>query len=215
MYYVVSKNPRMTCGAIHFGTHIHPIADGESREAVSKIHDAMKAHVARTPKAKLSMIRMAVSRNVLLKELIDEICKGRKLTKLELHALFDKWVKLGTPNMQNIISEEKSKTRGHGEWESEFFRLKRHSMYDYIHDSSLPGQSREKIVYIFKMLTCGVANGVDLVRRMQPRGDLQLEWVMFDHVKRMDNWTTMGIHVYDLEYRKVLTIAVCNMQCEA
>ena len=34
---------------------------------------------------------------------------------------------------------------------------------------------------------------------------------MYDHVKRMVGWTTMEIHVYDLEFRKVVTIAVCDM----
>ena len=158
---------------------------------------------------------MAVNREVLLKELVDETCEGRRLTKLELQALFDKWTKLGTSNMRNIISEERSKARGHGEWESDFFKLKRHSMYDFIHDSVLPRQGREKIIYIFKMSTCRVASGVDLVRRMQPWGDLQFEWVMYDHVKRIDGWTTLGIHVYDLEYRKVMTIVVYDMRCEA
>ena len=118
--------------------------------------------------------------------------------------------------MWNIILEERSRsTRAHGEWDSDFFRLKRHSTYDYIHDNSLPGQGQEKIVYIFKMSTCGVASGVDIVKRMQPRGDLQYEWVMYDHIKRMVGWTTMGIHIYDPEFRKVVTIAVSDMQCEA
>jgi hypothetical protein len=38
---------------------------------------------------------------------------------------------------------------------------------------------------------------------------------MFDHVKRVKDWTTMGIHVYDPDYWKVMTIAVCDMQLEA
>ena len=102
--------------------------------------------------------------------------------------------------MRNIISEERLRTRAHEEWKSDFFRLKRHSTYDYIHDNSLLGQGREKIVYIFKMSTCGVASGPDIVKRMQPGGDLQYEWVMYDYVKRMEGWTTMGIHVYDPEF---------------
>ena len=82
MYYVVSRNPRMTRAAVHFGTHDHPIAPGESREAISEIHDAMKEQAFRTPKAKLSAIGMAVARDVLLKELVDESGKGHKLSEL-------------------------------------------------------------------------------------------------------------------------------------
>jgi hypothetical protein len=37
---------------------------------------------------------------------------------------------------------------------------------------------------------------------------------MFDHVKRVKDWTTMGNHVYDPDYRKVMTIAVYDMQSE-
>jgi hypothetical protein len=50
-------------------------------------------------------------------------------------------------------------------------------------------------VFLFKMLFYGPANGVDLVRRMQPSGDLQNCWLMFDHVKRVQEWTTMAYHV--------------------
>jgi hypothetical protein len=37
---------------------------------------------------------------------------------------------------------------------------------------------------------------------------------MFDHVKRVKEWTTMACHVYDAAYCKVMTIAVCDMQSE-
>jgi hypothetical protein len=39
-------------------------------------------------------------------------------------------------------------------------------------------------------------------------------WIMFDHVKRLRDWTTMACHVYDNRYCKVLTIACCDMQSE-
>jgi hypothetical protein len=50
---------------------------------------------------------------------------------------------------------------------------------------------------------------------MQPGGDLESEWVMLDHIKRVKDWTTMGVHVYDSEYRKVITIVVCDMQSKS
>jgi hypothetical protein len=71
-------------------------------------------------------------------------------------------------------------------------KLKSTSTYNYIHDSIFPGQG----------------SGVSLVRQMQPGSDLENEWVMFDHVKRVKDWTTMGIHVY----QKVMTIAVCDLE---
>jgi hypothetical protein len=60
----------------------------------------------------------------------------------------------------------------------------------------------------------GPGSGVDLVKRMQPSGDLEDAWMMFDHVKRVKKWTTMACHVYDSTYCRVMTIAVCDMQSE-
>ena len=60
----------------------------------------------------------------------------------------------------------------------------------------------------------GAGSGVDLVQRMQPSGDLELAWIMFDHVKRVVGWTSLGAHVYDPMFCKVMTICVCDMMCE-
>ena len=64
------------------------------------------------------------------------------------------------------------------------------------------------------MAELGPGSGVNLVRRMQPGGDLEDAWMMFDHVKRVKSWTTMACHVYDSTYCRVMTIAVCDMQSE-
>jgi hypothetical protein len=53
-----------------------------------------------------------------------------------------------------------------------------------------------------------------LVKRMQPGGDLEDAYIMFDHIKRVKNWTTIACHVYDSAYCRVMTIAVCDMQLE-
>ena len=37
---------------------------------------------------------------------------------------------------------------------------------------------------------------------------------MFDHVKRVVGWTSLGVHVFDLVYFKVMIIVVCDMICE-
>ena len=91
--------------------------------------------------------------------------------------------------------------------------MKKESRFKFIHNSIFSGQGKEK-VYVFKMLMEGPGSGVDLVKRMQPGGDLQNGWIMFDHVKRVADWTTMACHVYDPEYKRVMTIATCDMQSE-
>ncbi len=56
--------------------------------------------------------------------------------------------------------------------------------------------------------------GVNLIKRMQLGGDLEKSWMMFDHIKHVQGWTTMACHVYDLVYCKVMFIAICDMQSE-
>jgi len=91
--------------------------------------------------------------------------------------------------------------------------MKKESKFEFIHDSVFLGQGKEK-VYIFKMLTEGLGSGVDLVKRMQVGRDLQNAWVMFDHIKRVKDSRTMACHVYDTDYKKVMTIAMSDMQSE-
>ena len=66
--------------------------------------------------------------------------------------------------------------------------MKRNLRFEYIHNSVFPDQGKEK-VYLFKMLVEGPGSGVDLVKRMQLGGDLENVWLMFDHVKHINDWT--------------------------
>jgi hypothetical protein len=61
--------------------------------------------VARTPNAKTSTIGLAVGRELLLKGLLDEENDGRKLTECEIALVFDKWAKLGSHTVCNMIAE--------------------------------------------------------------------------------------------------------------
>jgi len=49
---------------------------------------------------------------------------------------------------------------------------------------------------------------------MQPGGDLEDAWIMFYHVRRVKEWTTIAYHVYDTSYCHVMTIVVFYMQSE-
>ena len=49
---------------------------------------------------------------------------------------------------------------------------------------------------------------------MQLGGDLELQYVMFDHMKCIDKWSTSGVHVYDPNHYKVMMIIVCDMKPE-
>ncbi len=58
----------------------------------------------------------------------------------------------------------------------------------------------------------GGGSGYDLIKPMQPKGDLQITWIMFDHVKCVEGWMTFVCHVYDYFYCKVMIITICDMQ---
>lgn len=92
-------------------------------------------------------------------------------------------------------------------------RLKEYNAFKFIHENRFPGQTKGK-VFIFKMSVDMPGSGTDLVKRMQPGGDLQDSWIMFDHVRRVKDWSTMACHVYDSRYCRVMTIALCDMQSE-
>jgi hypothetical protein len=162
MFYIIPKNYNMSRAAVHIGFHDHPVADGDCREALELIWNQIFAQVAKMPNAKNSAIGLAVGKELLLKGLIDESCNGRKLSEGELEQVFDKWSKLGSHTVRNLIPEAR-RFCGQGGYIDNILKLKESSTYDYIHDSVFPGQGID-LVYLFKMSTCGPASGVSLVR---------------------------------------------------
>jgi hypothetical protein len=81
----------------------------------------------------------------------------------------------------------------------------------FIPDSYFPRQQIGKKMFLSKMFVHGDGNGCDLVKWMQPGGDLLTTWIMFDHIKHVKGWTTFTHHVYDSFYYKVMIIAICDM----
>jgi hypothetical protein len=47
------------------------------------------------------------------------------------------------------------------------------------------------------MLEDRPGSGVDLVKRMQLERALENAWLIFDHVKLVQEWTTMACYVYN------------------
>ena len=156
----------MSCACVHLGTHKHPIATDECREAMDIIRERVRDQVSKTPHAKASAISLAVGRKLLLKGLVDESGKGSKLTEEDLAQVFEKWSTLSMPYINNMIKDAKMHC-GQGGYIDNILKLKKASTYDYIQDSRFPGQGGSgDIVYLFKMSTLGAGSGVDLVRRM-------------------------------------------------
>ena len=94
-------------------------------------------------------------------------------------------------------------------------KLRGLSDWAYIQRNMFRGQGDDSNkVFIFKMSEVGLGSGVDLVTQMQHGRDLELVWIIFDHVKRVINWTTITYHVYDSTYQHAMTIAYCDFQSE-
>ena len=212
IYFAYSDNPNMTRATIHLGHHAHPVARGMYRDSTEVICGLIAEQVAKTPTATNSAITLSASKDFLGHYLFHNGEGEKKMLKPEeMEEVMDRFQYLSSPSIRNVISSFRS--NNHGGIINNIMTMKRESKFEFIHDSVFPGQGKEK-VYMFKMLTEGPESGVDLVRRMQPPRDLQNAWVMFDHVKRVKDWTTMACHVYDTEYKKVMTIAMCDMQSE-
>ena len=81
MFYITSKNPLMSRACVHFGSHDHPVATGDCREAMDIIREKVRDQVAKTLHAKSSAISLAIGRELLMKGLVDENGDGKKLSE--------------------------------------------------------------------------------------------------------------------------------------
>ena len=211
VYYVFSSTVDIQRACIHLGWHDHLVADGVCRESVDESYKCVATEVYKTPKATTSAIQMAASQAFLSDYLFNTPTQEEK--QLNLESVMDKFSYLASPNCRNIVSGSKRVLKPKAGPMESIIALKNNPKFKFVHENRFPGQSNDK-VFVFKMSVDLEGSGVDLVRRMQPGGDLQDSWIMFDHVKRVDKWTTMACHVYDSRYCKVLTVAICDMQSE-
>jgi hypothetical protein len=168
--------------------------------------------VSKTPTAKNSAVALVASKKFLNGYLNHSGLGPKKMLQGKaLEDVLDKFEILSSPNLRNKISLLRSGGKG-GAFDS-IMAIKSYTIIVYIHGNIFPRQGKDKI-YVFKMLVDQPGSGVDLVKHIQPRGDLENAWLMFDHVKRVQAWNTMACQVYNATYCKVMTIALCDMQSE-
>jgi hypothetical protein len=125
------------------------------------------------------------------KILFQELMSGAGQPKLQgskLEEVLERFEGIANASVKNDIDKLKDANN------MDILALGVNCMYDYIHDSNFPGQGGpETQCYLFKMSTHGRGSGVDIVRRMFTEGsDLQNSWIVFDHVKRVEGWTTLA-----------------------
>ena len=168
----------------------------------------------RTPRATNSSIVMEATKELLGDFLLrPEGDSSRDMEFNDLVPILDKCKYITSPNIRNEVSSFKHFQK-FGIIDS-ITKLRNASKWAFVQESKFLGQGSDKDkVFVFKMSKIGPSRGLDLVKQMQAGGDLQCYWMMFDHVKRVKDWTTMACHVYDSLYSKVMTIAMCDMQSE-
>jgi len=213
MCYVVHSLFDLSRATINLKTHAHPIYERKCTESLEKMKSMVAEEVLHMPNVTSFVISLATSKTFLSHHLFNEdgevpmeLLKGEKLNQAMLM-----FVPLCSPNIRNLISSFKHHSRNMGSFDS-ILMLKFLRPYDYIQDNYFPKQQFGQKIYLFKMTVEGDGCGVDLVKRMQLGGDLENSWMMFDHVKHVQGWTTMACHVYDLVYCKIMSTAIYNMQ---
>ena len=213
IFYVHGKNSSQRA-CIHIGTHQHPVKVGDCRDSRKRINALLEEHVERTPQATHSKIVLEASKDIVGEFLLSENTdKHRLLSLSELEPVFESCRELNSPNLRSKVNSFKF-LRRFGVMDG-IAKLRGVSNWAYVQRNQFPGQGDDADkVFVFKMSEVGPGSGVDLVRRMQPGGDLANAWIMSDHVKRVKGWTTMAAHVYDGTYQRVMTISCCDFQSE-
>jgi hypothetical protein len=204
----------MTRACMHLGVHEHLVKNGEYQDFKDRSRTLLAEQVERTPYATNSSIVMEATKELMGELLLrSEGAPAKTFTFEELVPVFDKCRYMSSSSIKNDVTSFRyirrcrvmdgiTMLRGCNKW-------------PYVQENLFPGQgSDSNKVFVFKMSEVGPSSGIDLVKRMQPSGDLEDAWMMFDHVKCIKKWTTMACHVYDSTYCSVMTIAVRDMQSE-
>ena len=210
IYYVHgSLDAERAC--IHLGTHVHDVKPGHCRASRNEIEKLLQKYAELTPKAPHSEVVLEASKDFLSQFLLNDEGCNKMLSLEELEPVLSQAKDLTSPAIRKTVTSFKS--LGRLEEMDGIAKLRGTTSWAFVQTNRFPGQGdpTDK-VFVFKMSEVGLGSGVDLVRRMQPGGELENAWMMFDHVKRVKKWTTMACHVYELKYRRVMTIAYCEFQ---
>jgi hypothetical protein len=212
--YYVSGGDHMTRACVHLEVHKHPVKNGEYQDFKDRSRTLLAEQVERTPHATNSSIMMEATKELLGELLLSpEGAPAKTFTFEELVPVFDKYRYMSSPSIKNDVTSFRY-IRRCGVMDG-ITMLRGCNNWPYVQENLFPGQGFDSDkVFVFKMSEVDPGSGVDLVKRMQPGGDLEDAWMMFDHVKRVKKWTTMACHVYDSTYCHVMTITVCDMQLE-
>ena len=210
MYFVLPKSTDTTRACVHLGSHSHSVSKGIDRGSQEDAKATVEVQIMQNPRSNLSTVLLKTARSLVQAMVLTKEGSSDPFEDDSLKEVIQHLAPLSNPVIRTHIKSLRASV-GRGSLESNILDLKCKSRYNFIHGLSFLGQGCVKS-WLFKMSTTGRGSGVDLVRRMQPGGDLERSWIIFDHVKRVKEWTTMAAHVYDPEFCKVMTIAICDLK---
>jgi hypothetical protein len=204
----------MMRACVHLGSHDHLVKSGDHRDFIDMTDNLIGDQVKRTPSATRFAIVFETAKEVLGPLLLAKEGDPQKILELdELQGIFNRCKHLTSPNIRNAVTTFRT-MRCFGVMDN-ITKLRGPSNWRFVQQNRFPGQRADMDkVFVFKMSEVGPGNGVDLVKQMQPGGDLENSKIIIDHVKRIRSWTTMACHVHDSTHCCVMTIAVCDMQSE-
>ena len=172
IYYVTGKrNNTRVC--IHLGTYEHPVKVGDHRDTKVKISSLIKDQIEKTPQATKSVVVLEASKMLVGNYLVRfEDDPPKTLTFEELVLVLDRCKDMALPNIQNKVITFRY-LRRYGVMDS-ITILRGLSIWVFVQKNIFRGQGAElDKVIMFKMLEVGSKNGVDLVKRVEPKGDLK------------------------------------------
>ncbi|CAM6093771.1 unnamed protein product [Calypogeia fissa] len=198
--------------AMHVGNHTHPAKFTPKRTQEALVRALMEDTLKRSPGAKPSVVRsetIKALQDIFEDKVASLITKDEAADLEETLAVLSDW-----SVVRNMIRSIKKYTHASSDLQM-LLELKKKMVMPFVQSILFPGQSLnvDERPHIFKMSTTGPGSGLDLIRRMQPGGDLEKSWIMSDVMHRTldDKWCTMSAHVYDHHYRGLCTIFTCEL----
>ncbi len=103
---------------------------------------------------------------------------------MEFDSFLEEFSPLNSLKIQNQVNNFKFGIATKGSID-QILDLKRQCLYDYIQNIIFLGQGNPKNFLNSRCLLYGPANVIDTMRRMQPKGDLEGAWLMFNNYKHV------------------------------
>ena len=173
----VIAGKRISRGVIHLGYHLHPVAEGVAKQALIEVQAKVKNMVSRDFVGRPRSLQQKLAREIVMESaLFADHPEDAKLSDKDLSEVLAKLAPTLDKRRLSRWQKEAQVEAGHpiGDYDA-IFKLKKRLLFDYFQSMVFPGQlefSSFNRCHVFKMSTQGPGNGVELVNKMRPGGEL-------------------------------------------